>query len=61
MLNIVHHYDNVDYKLFSIDGKLIKSATLENPEINVNELQPGIYLLQFSTDGKSEVKKFIKR
>lgn len=61
VLNIVHHYDNVDYKLFSIDGKLIKSATLENPEINVNELQPGIYLLQFSTDGKSEVKKFIKR
>jgi hypothetical protein len=61
VLNIVHKYDQVDYKLFSIEGKLIKSGLLETPEINVNGLQPGVYLLHFSTDGNSEVKKFIKR
>jgi hypothetical protein len=61
ILNIAHHYTNVDYRMFSIEGKLIKSGSLENPEINVSELQPGVYLLQFSTDGKSEIKKFIKR
>jgi hypothetical protein len=27
----------------------------------VNGLQPGIYMVQFTTDGKSEVKKFIKK
>ncbi|WP_353850637.1 T9SS type A sorting domain-containing protein [Flavobacterium sp.] len=61
ILNIVHQYDSVDYKLFSIDGKLIQAGLLINPEINVNGLQPGIYMVQFTTDGKSEVKKFIKK
>ncbi|HQW68813.1 MAG TPA: CotH kinase family protein [Flavobacterium sp.] len=61
ILNIVHQYDSVDYKLFAIDGKLIQSGSLVNPEINVNGLQPGIYMVQFTTDGKSEVKKFIKK
>ena len=61
ILSIVHQYDSVDYKLFSIDGKLIQAGSLINPEINVNGLQPGIYMVQFTTDGKSEVKKFIKK
>jgi hypothetical protein len=61
ILNVVHQYDNVDYKLFSIEGKLIKSGLLEQSEVYVNGLQPGIYLLQFTANGKTEVKKFIKK
>lgn len=61
VLNVAHHYGNVDYKIISIDGKLIQSGSLENPEIDVNNLQSGIYLLQFTSNGKSEIKKFIKK
>lgn len=61
IINIVHSYENVNYKLFSFDGKLIKSGVLETSELNVGELSPGIYMVQFTTDGKSEVKKIIKK
>lgn len=50
----------VTYKLFAIDGKLIKTGTLEQDQINLNNLNRGMYLLQLSADGKSETKKIIK-
>jgi len=51
----------VNYKLFSIDGKLIKNNTLENNKINLTDLNKGMYLLQLTSDGKTETKKIIKK
>ncbi|MGV9004886.1 CotH kinase family protein [Flavobacterium sp.] len=60
ILNLVYSYQDVTFAIYSIDGKLIRSGNLENPQINVSNIQHGIYLLQLSAEGKSETKKFIK-
>jgi hypothetical protein len=61
ILNINHSYSEVTYNLFSIDGKIIKSGNLENQQINISDLQSGVYLLQLNTEGKTETKKIVKR
>jgi hypothetical protein len=61
LLNIAHTYTKVDYNLYTIDGKLIKSGELETSQINIGGLQSGIYLLQLNAEGKSDIKKIIKR
>lgn len=61
VLNISHQYLDVDYAIFSIDGKMIKNGKLDENGIYVDELKSGIYLLQLHSDGKSETKKFIKK
>lgn len=61
ILNINHSYNEVTYTLFTIDGKIIKTGNLENQQINIIDLQIGIYLLQLNSEGKSEVKKIVKR
>lgn len=60
VLNLVYSYQDVTFAIYAIDGKLIKSGTLETPLIDVANIQKGIYLLQLSTEGKVQTKKFIK-
>lgn len=60
-LYIVHRYDQVDYKLFSIDGKLVQSGSVYGLKINISDLQNGIYILQLEADGKKEIKKIVKK
>lgn len=60
-LNVMHSFDKVVYKLFSFDGKLIQSGALTNQQIQLSQVQNGIYILQLETEGKTETKKIIKR
>jgi hypothetical protein len=50
-----------NYKIFSIDGKLIKSGVLENKQIRLDELANGLYLLQITSNGEIMTKKIIKK
>jgi hypothetical protein len=52
---------NVSYKLFTVDGKLIKNGNIENAQVNLADVSQGIYLLQLNANGKTETKKIIKR
>ena len=61
VLNFVHNYQDVNYTMYTIDGKLIKTGKLENTQINVSDIKTGIYLLQLTTEGKSITKKFLKK
>ena len=64
VVNIIgmDHTDDVAFNLFTIDGKLIKKGRLEeNNQINLNGLSKGLYLLQLTSDGKTETKKIIKK
>ena len=64
VVNIIgmDHTDDVAFNLFTIDGKLIKKGRLEeNNQINLNDLSKGLYLLQLTSDGKTETKKIIKK
>jgi len=49
------------YELFTIDGKRIQSGMLENAQVHLSGLPKGMYLLQLSSDGKTETKKIIKK
>jgi hypothetical protein len=62
VLNIVGLYQSgtVNFKLFSIDGKQIKSGTIDNSQLNVSDLSRGLYLLQLESDGKVVTEKIIK-
>lgn len=51
------------YKLYSVDGKLIRVGDLEDQEISITELNSGMYFLQlFESNGlKVFTEKIIKR
>lgn len=51
----------VNYRVFTIDGKMIKEGILEASQINLSELSKGIYLLQLYSDLRMETKKIIKK
>ncbi|PWA04504.1 CotH kinase family protein [Flavobacterium psychrotolerans] len=57
----INDMQSVFYKLYAIDGKLIKTGVLEDAQINLNHLSKGIYLLQLSSEEKVETKKIIKK
>jgi hypothetical protein len=50
--------DECSLSLFADDGKLLKS-TVGNV-MSIRELQPGLYLLKITKDGKSAIRKIIK-
>lgn len=52
--------ENANYKIFSIDGKLIKSGTA-SAQLNLSDLSKGMYLLQLTANGATETKKIIKK
>lgn len=57
----VNEVENVAFKLFTIDGKLIKTGKVENAQVNLSDITQGIYLLELNSDGKTETKKVIKK
>jgi len=59
MLNI-KGIENADYKVFTIDGKLVKSGKT-SAQLNLSDLSKGLYLLQLSANGSTETKKIIKK
>ncbi len=63
LLNVVGLYQSgeVNFKLFTIDGKQIKSGVVENSQLNFADLSRGLYLIQLESEGKTETKKIIKK
>ena len=53
--------ETVSYRMYTIDGKLIKSGEILNSQIDLNTLTKGMYLLQMTTNGRTETKKIIKK
>lgn len=62
VLNVVGLYQagNMNFKIFSIDGKQIKSGSIENSQLNLSDLSRGLYLLQIESEGKIATEKIIK-
>ena len=53
---------NADYKVFSVDGKLIQNGKVSAAGISLHGLNKGLYLLQFTTaEGHTETKKIVKK
>lgn len=51
--------ENCSLSIFSNEGNLIKRA--EDSQMDISELLSGTYLLEISKDGKSVIKKIIKK
>jgi hypothetical protein len=53
--------EGVHLKIISIDGKIMKDCVVNESNINVSELTPGMYFIEFKDKkGKTGVTKFIK-
>lgn len=63
VINIVgvRQNEDVSYKLFAVDGRLIKTGKLDYAQANLSDIPQGIFMLQLEADGKTETKKIIKR
>ena len=54
--------NNIEYQIYSIEGKLIKSSDLKHNTINVEYLNSGIYFIHFLSIGKRKsIIKFSKK
>lgn len=55
--------NSMSYKLLSASGNLIKNGILDGPQTSMalSELVPGVYLLQITVDGKTQIIKVIKK
>ena len=56
----VNGVETASYKIFSIEGKLIKSGSATS-SIQLGDLSKGMYLLQLTANGATETKKIIKK
>lgn len=61
ILTVAHAYDVLMYSLFTVDGRLVNQGILKGNEIEMGQLQSGVYLLKISHNGKSLTKKIIKQ
>lgn len=51
----------IEYTIYSIDGKLIKSSILNDDTIDISSIYSGIYFIRFLENNNSQTLKFIKK
>jgi hypothetical protein len=61
VINVAHSYAEVQFKLYTIEGRIIQAGSLESSRINIENLPEGLYLLQLYAEGKTAIKKIIKK
>lgn len=61
LLNISNIENNTNYRIISMLGQVLASGKIQNGIIPLSTLSSGTYLLEVYTNGKSEVKRFIKQ
>ncbi|NUY80130.1 putative Ig domain-containing protein [Flavobacterium sp. MAH-1] len=52
---------NASFMLHSIEGKLIQSGKVEGEIIRFRELPQGVYILQVESDGKTGIRKIVRK
>jgi len=61
LINVSSTIENVNFKIFSTDGKLIQEGQLQNSQIDFHNLTDGIYMLKLFSEDRIEIKKIIKK
>lgn len=56
---IDHQYKSEKFQLLTIDGKMVKEGRLESEQINISDMNKGVYLLNIKTDEGIITKKII--
>jgi hypothetical protein len=61
IINITGVLGDIEYSLFSVDGKAIKNGRVQNPIIVLDGIASGVYLLKLTSDSTTTTKKIIKK
>ncbi|MDA9303955.1 T9SS type A sorting domain-containing protein [bacterium] len=61
ILNVVGLLNDITYKIYSINGKLIESGTLNESTIDVSTFENGVYFLQLESKEGNSTIKFVKK
>jgi hypothetical protein len=59
VFNIESSLTTPDYKVISIQGKILRTGVLSSKKLNLSTYSKGVYFLQLSSDSKSVVKKIV--
>ncbi len=55
--------EDVQMEIISIDGRVLRSETISaqqsNTQVNIEDLQPGLYLVKFIRDGEQSTQKLL--
>jgi hypothetical protein len=60
-INVIHEFGEVEYAIFSLDGKEIQKGQLLNSKININQLPSSVYLLKLQSEEKVQIIKMVKQ
>jgi hypothetical protein len=60
-VNITGIHSDVTYKLYSVDGRLIDAGKVLASQIIFHDLPNGMYLLELASEGRSVIKKILKK
>jgi hypothetical protein len=61
IINITGVGEDIEYSLFSVDGKAIKNGRVQNSIIVLDGIASGLYLLKLTSDSTTSTKKIIKK
>ena len=62
ILSLTHFYPmEINGSIYSMDGKLISNKIIQNSKVNVTDLAPGQYVLNFMFENKFHTYKFVKK
>jgi hypothetical protein len=62
ILSLTHFYSmEINGSIYSMDGKLISNKIIQNSKVNVSDLAPGQYVLNFMFENKFHTYKFVKK
>jgi N-acetylneuraminic acid mutarotase len=54
-----HQFKIKKFQIFTIDGKIVKEGRLESEQINISDLNKGVFLLNIKTDERIIIKKIV--
>lgn len=62
LLNVGGTNGSVDFNVYTMDGRLVKTGKLNAAaQLSIDELNTGLYMLQLTSEGKTEIKKILKK
>lgn len=61
LIQIVGDFNQATYTIYSVNGQLIDKSSLTNSNINISELDNGVYFLEIEDKNKRSFTKFVKQ
>ena len=61
ILNVGTSNTSAQYSIAAVDGKIVKSGTLENGSVNIENLNEGVYLFNLYNEGSVRTSRFVKK